>query len=61
VTGLATLFPELAAKRLALLKETLPRVSRVAVFWNGANPGNVLTWKEVQVTARTLGVTLQSR
>jgi putative ABC transport system substrate-binding protein len=61
VTGLATLFPELAAKRLALLKETLPRVSRVAVFWNGANPGNVLIWKQVQVTARTLGVTLQSR
>ena len=61
MTGLATLFPELAAKRLALLKETLPRVARVAVFWNGANPGNVLIWKEVQVTARTLGVTLQSR
>jgi ABC-type uncharacterized transport system substrate-binding protein len=61
ITGLATLFPELAAKRLALLKETLPRVARVAVFWNGANPGNVLIWKEVQVTARTLGVTLQSR
>jgi putative tryptophan/tyrosine transport system substrate-binding protein len=61
VTGLATLFPELAAKRLALLKETLPRVSRVAVLWNAANPGNVIIWKEVQVTARTLGVTLQSR
>jgi putative ABC transport system substrate-binding protein len=61
ITGLATLFPELAAKRLALLKETLPRLARVAVFWNGANPGNVLIWKEVQVTARTLGVTLQSR
>ncbi len=61
VTGLATLFPELAAKRLALLKETLPRVSRVAVLWNAANPGNVIIWKEVQVAARTLGVTLQSR
>ncbi len=60
VTGLATLFPELAAKRLALLKETLPRVSRVAVLWNSANPGNVIILKEVQVAARTLGVTLQS-
>jgi len=33
----------------------------VAVLWNAANPGNVIIWKEVQVTARTLGVTLQSR
>jgi len=61
VTGLATFFPELAAKRLALLKETLPRVSRVAVLRNPANPANVIIWKEVQVAARTLGVTLQSR
>jgi putative ABC transport system substrate-binding protein len=61
VTGLATLFPELAAKRLALLKEALPAVSRVAVLWNAANPGNVIIWKEVQVAARTLGITLQSR
>ncbi len=61
VTGLATFFPELAAKRLELLKETLPRVSRVAVLWNAANPGNAIIWKEVQVAARTLGVMLQSR
>jgi putative ABC transport system substrate-binding protein len=60
VTGLATLFPELAAKRLALLKETLPRISRVAVLRNVANPGNVFLWKEVQVAGRTLGVTLHS-
>ena len=37
------------------------RVSRVAVLWNPANPGNVRIWKEVQVTAKTLDVTLQSR
>ena len=61
VTGLATLFPELAAKRLALLKEALPAVSRVAVLRNPTNPGYVFIWKEVQVTARTLGITLQSR
>ena len=61
VTGLATLFPELAAKRLELLKETLPGVSRVAVLWNAANPGNVIILREVQAAARTLGVTLQSR
>ena len=60
ITGSATLFPELAAKRLALLKETLPRISRVAVLRNVANPGNVFLWKEVQVAGRTLGVTLHS-
>ena len=61
VTGLATLFPELAVKRLGLLKETLPGVSRVAVLWNAANPGNVIILRGVQAAARTLGVTLQSR
>jgi putative ABC transport system substrate-binding protein len=60
VTGLATLFPELAAKRLELLKETLPGVSRVAVLWNAANPGNVLQIRETKVAAQTLGLRLQS-
>jgi putative ABC transport system substrate-binding protein len=36
ITGTATLFPELAAKRLDLVEETLPGVSRVAVLWNAA-------------------------
>jgi putative tryptophan/tyrosine transport system substrate-binding protein len=61
ITGLATLFPELAVKRLGLLKETLPGVSRVAVLWNAANPGNVIILRGVQAAARTLGMTLQSR
>jgi putative ABC transport system substrate-binding protein len=61
VTGLATLFPELAVKRLGLLKEILPGASRVAVLWNAANPGNVIILRGVQAAARTLGVTLQSR
>ena len=61
VTGVATLFPELAVKRLGLLKETLPGVSRVAVLWNAANPGNVIILSGVQAAARTLGVTLQLR
>jgi putative ABC transport system substrate-binding protein len=58
ITGSATLFPELAAKRLALFKETLPKSSRVAVLKNAANPGNLLIWKEVQVAGRALGVTV---
>jgi len=61
ITGTASLFPELAAKRVELLKETLPGVSRVAVLWNVANPGNAIIWKEMQIFARRLGVTLQSR
>ena len=61
VTGLSLLRPELSAKRLELLKEALPRVSRVAVLWNAANPANALVWKDTQGAARTLGVVLQSR
>jgi putative ABC transport system substrate-binding protein len=60
VTGLASLFPELAAKRLELLKETLPRVSRVAVLWNAANPGNVRQIEQVRLVAQALGLKLQS-
>jgi putative ABC transport system substrate-binding protein len=60
ITGSATLFPELAAKRLALFKEALPRTSRVAVLKNAANPGNLLLWKEVQVAGRALGVTVHA-
>jgi putative tryptophan/tyrosine transport system substrate-binding protein len=60
VTGLASLFPELAAKRLELLKETLPGVSRVAVLWNAANPGNVRQIEETQLAARGLRLNLQS-
>lgn len=60
VTGLAFLFPELAAKRLELLKEALPGVSRVTVLWNEANPGNVRQIEETKRAAQTLGLKLQS-
>src|SRR5262249_17271688 len=60
VTGLASLFPELAAKRLKLLKEVLPGVSRVTVFCNTANPGNVRQLEEAKLAAQTLGLKLQS-
>ena len=60
VTGLASLFPELAAKRLELLQETLPGVSRVAVLWNPANPGGVRQIEETKLVAHSLGVKLQS-
>jgi putative tryptophan/tyrosine transport system substrate-binding protein len=60
VTGLSTFTPELAAKRLQLLKEVVPGVSRVAVLWNATNPFAVFNMRETEVAARTLGVQVQS-
>ena len=60
VTGLAILFPELAAKGLALLKEARPGLSRVAVLWNAANPANASVLRETETAARASGLTLQS-
>ena len=40
ITGLTTIAPELSGKRLELLKEMVPRLSRVAVLGNSAEPGN---------------------
>jgi putative ABC transport system substrate-binding protein len=61
ITGGAILTGEMAAKRLELLKEVVPSLSRTAVLWNSANPANALAWRETQGAARALGVTLQSR
>ena len=59
VTGLATLFPELSTKRLELLKELVPRLSHVAVLWNGANPANALALRQTEDAARQLGIALR--
>ena len=56
LTGLATISEELWQKRLALLKEVSPRFVRIAVLWNPANPGSASCLKEIQASARTLGV-----
>lgn len=60
VTGLSQMSPELAGKRLELLKDIVPKLSRVAVFWNPQNPLSTLAWKEIQLPARQLGVQLHS-
>ena len=60
ITGGALLSAELGAKRLELLKEVVPGLSRTAVLWNGANPANALAWRETEGAARVLRVTLQS-
>jgi putative ABC transport system substrate-binding protein len=60
ITGVTILGPELGAKRLQLLKEVVPGVSRVAFLWNPANPGTAINLENVQAGARTLGVVVQS-
>jgi len=50
----------LSAKRLQLLKELVPKLARVAVLWNSANPAKHQDWEETQVAARALGVVVQS-
>jgi putative ABC transport system substrate-binding protein len=59
ITGMASFASELAGKRLQLLREATPRVSRVAVLWNppGSSPDYM---KDTQMAARSLGLTLQS-
>src|SRR5215470_2117386 len=60
VTGSTQLGAGLATKRLEMLKETVPKLFRVAFLWNPANPDQKSHLHEVQVGARSLNVTLQS-
>jgi putative ABC transport system substrate-binding protein len=59
VTGGTLLHAELSAKRLELLKEMVPELSRAALLWNAANPAYARAWTQAQEAARTLGVALQ--
>ena len=59
ITGLSTLAPELSGKRLELLKEIIPKLSRVAVFGTSTVPGNAQTLREVELAAGAFGVKLQ--
>ena len=60
ITGLSEMLQELGGKRLELLKEMVPKLSRVAVLWNPKGAASTLTWKEIQFPARQLGVQLHS-
>ena len=60
ITGTSTMIDEVVGKQLALLKETFPKISRVAAMWNPANPVfQKLQLREVEATARALNVSLQ--
>ena len=60
VTGTSMTAPELGGKRLQLLKEAVPRLTRVAVLWNPFNPDSAFLFKGTETAARTLGIQVQS-
>jgi putative ABC transport system substrate-binding protein len=59
ITGLSALFPELSGKRLELLKEVVPRLSRMAVFGTSTQPGTAQVLRETELAAGAFGVQLQ--
>jgi putative tryptophan/tyrosine transport system substrate-binding protein len=59
ITGLSTLAPELSGKQLELMKEIIPKLSRVAVFGSSTSPGNAQLLTEVELAARAFKVQLQ--
>ena len=59
ITGLSTLAPEISGKQLELLKEIVPRLSRVVVLGSSSNPGNVQVLKEMEAASRGFGLKLQ--
>jgi ABC-type uncharacterized transport system substrate-binding protein len=60
ITGLTSLAPELSGKRLELLREIVPKISRVSVLRNPSNSGDPIIWKETEAAAHVLGLELQS-
>ena len=59
ITGLSTLAPEISGKRLELLKEIIPRLSRVAVIGTSTSQAIARMLKEIELAARAFGVKLQ--
>jgi putative ABC transport system substrate-binding protein len=60
LTGFTPIAPVLAGKRLELLKDIIPKLSRVAIMWELKNPGSEESWKESQLPARQLGLQIHS-
>ncbi len=60
ITGLSQMAPELAGKRLEILKEIVPKLSRLAVLGEFNNPGNAQSLKETELVAEAFKVRLQS-
>ena len=60
VTGITNMAAVLAGKRLELLQDTVPKVSRVAVLWDPKGPGSLPQWQESQLPAKELRLQLHS-
>ena len=60
ITGFSTINALLSGKRLEILKETIPKLTRVAVLWDPKNPASAEQWKDSQEPARQLGLQLHS-
>jgi putative ABC transport system substrate-binding protein len=60
ITGLTRLTGDLKKRRLEVLKEGVPRISRVGILWNAGNENAALAFKEYEAPARALKITLQS-
>jgi putative ABC transport system substrate-binding protein len=61
LTGMSLLASELSGKRLELLKEAVPKTTRVVMLWNSTNTGMVLRARETEAAAKILGVALRSQ
>jgi len=60
ITGLSILAPQTGGKRLEVLKQAVPTITRVAVLWNRGNKGKVAEFEDTERTAKRLGIALQS-
>ncbi len=60
ITGSSSLSPELAGKRLEILQEAFPKISRVTVPWNPDNAASAVNFKATEVAAKAMGLQLQS-
>ena len=59
ITGITEMAPQLSGKRLSLLKDTVPTLSRVAVFSNPSNPAYAPILKDLEAAAQTMGLDLR--
>jgi putative ABC transport system substrate-binding protein len=59
LTGLSSVAPDLEGKRLELLREVVPKVAHVAVFFNSLNPFHAVSIAQAQASARSMGMRLQ--
>jgi putative ABC transport system substrate-binding protein len=60
VSGISAQYPDLQAKALQIMREALPRLSRLAVLWNPANPASAADRKDMEAIAKASGVALVS-